>query len=169
MEQVSLLIATVLLPSCSAIDMKWTPNGEAPAPYSANARAKMGMDPAAMAGQAQGAPLTPPGAGLPFTIGALVRRRSSSPSPEMSGSTVHMTMVSHSLRSQVMVYFANNWKVMIALQEMIMVLLRPFLKAMDARKVAQERHSQQVAQAAARRARAERLTKKRVGDDDDDE
>ena len=68
-----------------------------------------------------------------------------------------------------MVYFANNWKVMIALQEMIMVLLRPFLKAMDARKVAQERHSQQVAQAAARRARAERLTKKRVGDDDDDE
>ena len=136
-----LLATTLLLPSCSALDVKWTPNGEAPAPYSTNARAKMGMDPAAMAGQAAGAPLTPPGAGLPFTIGALV-----------------------------MVYFANNWKVMIALQEMIMVLLRPFLKAMDARKEAQEQLSQKAAQAAARRARAERLTKKQAaGDEEDDQ
>ena len=34
------------------LDAKWTPNGEAPAPYSTNARQQMGMDPQAMAGMA---------------------------------------------------------------------------------------------------------------------
>merc|ERR1719291_539445 len=33
-----------------ALDMKWTPNGEAPAPFSTRAREQMGMDPSAFAG-----------------------------------------------------------------------------------------------------------------------
>ena len=46
-----LLLLCCTLCSSLALDMKWTPNGEGPAPFSKNAREQMGMDPAAMAGQ----------------------------------------------------------------------------------------------------------------------
>ena len=38
------------------IEATWTPNGEAPAPFSTRARQQMGMDPGAMAGGAQPGP-----------------------------------------------------------------------------------------------------------------
>ena len=56
----------------TALDAKWTPNGEAPAPFSTKARQQTGMNPAAFAGQGQ-APLTPPSGGLRLTLGSLVR------------------------------------------------------------------------------------------------
>jgi hypothetical protein len=65
------VLVACLLAGCEALEAKWTPNGEAPAPFSTKARQEMGMDPAAFAGQAQ-APLVPPGAGLPFSLGCLV-------------------------------------------------------------------------------------------------
>lgn len=63
------LLAVTLVASTSALDAKWTPNGEAPAPFSTNARQQMGMDPAAMAAGA-----VPPGGSvmLPFNLGALL-------------------------------------------------------------------------------------------------
>jgi len=44
-----LLICT---PASFALEAKWTPNGEAPAPFSKRARENMGMDPSAFAGGA---------------------------------------------------------------------------------------------------------------------
>merc|ERR1712087_934251 len=47
----ALVLATV---ACgAALDMKWTPNGEAPLPFSTKAREQMGVDPAAFAGSQQ--------------------------------------------------------------------------------------------------------------------
>jgi hypothetical protein len=70
-------LARLLLASCllgaGALDAKWTPNGEAPAPFSTKARQEMGIDPTAFAGQAQGQPLAPPARMLPFNLGCLVR------------------------------------------------------------------------------------------------
>ena len=117
--------------ACAGIDMKWTPNGEAPAPFSTNARNAMGMDPAAFAGQAQAAPLTPPGGGLQLSIGALI-----------------------------VVYLANNWKVFLALQEMVLTMMKPFLQAAGDKKAAAERLSLAESQAEARKARAARLSAK---------
>ena len=138
---VRLVCAFALLVSwCAAIDMKWTPNGEAPAPYSTKAREAMGMDPAAMAGLQQAgqkAPLAPPGATLPFTLGCLL-----------------------------IAYIANNWKVALALQEMIMIVLRPFFKQMEAKKAASLKAAELASQAQARRARAERLKSKAPADED---
>ena len=58
------------------LDAKWTPNGEAPAPFSTKARQDMGIDPAAFAGQTQAPGAPPVGGSLQFTIGALVRATS---------------------------------------------------------------------------------------------
>ena len=42
-----------LLPLAAGLDAKWTPNGEAPAPFSTRARQEMGIDPQSFAGQTQ--------------------------------------------------------------------------------------------------------------------
>merc|ERR1719152_890430 len=109
-----MVVAVLLLPGSTAaslptllalrggLDAKWTPNGEAPAPYSAKARQQMGMDPQAMA-QAMGgaggaqAPAAAPGATLRFSLASLI-----------------------------VMYLTNNWKLMIALQDFVMKLLQPF-------------------------------------------
>lgn len=112
---------------CEALDAKWTPNGEAPAPFSTNARNAMGIDPAAFAdGTTAGAP--PKGAALRFNVGALL-----------------------------IVYLANNWKAVVALQEMILKLLGPLLGASAARSEAAAKLSSDAAKAAARKARVARL------------
>jgi hypothetical protein len=145
---VALIVA--LAPSF-ALDAKWTPNGEAPAPFSTNARQQMGIDPSAFAGQARGPPAVPPkGVGLQFNAGALL-----------------------------VMYLTNNWKVVIALQQIILKLLQPFIGAMDQRRDAQEKASKAATAEAARQARLSRLKskalKKPTGDvrsspgDDDDE
>jgi len=89
----------------------------------------MGVDPAAFAGQAQ-APLTPPGSSLQLTLGALI-----------------------------VVYLANNWKIVLALQDVLMVALKPLFKTMEDRKVQKEALSVAQSQADARKARAARLAK----------
>ena len=114
--------------------MQWTPNGEAPAPYSTKARQQMGMDPQAMAGmmgQAGGAapPAAVPGATMKFNLAALV-----------------------------VMYLTNNWKLVIALQEIVMKLLKPFLDMYNAQQVAKEKAAAAAATAAAREARLRRLS-----------
>uniref|UniRef100_A0A7S0JH44 Uncharacterized protein n=1 Tax=Calcidiscus leptoporus TaxID=127549 RepID=A0A7S0JH44_9EUKA len=52
-----------------ALDVKWTPNGEAPAPFSKKAREQMGIDPSSFAGGAQ--PVAR-GSTLRLGVGALV-------------------------------------------------------------------------------------------------
>ena len=47
------LVLACTLCGCVALDMKWTPNGEAPAPFSKKAREQMGIDPSSFAGSAQ--------------------------------------------------------------------------------------------------------------------
>ncbi|KAL1514565.1 hypothetical protein AB1Y20_003659 [Prymnesium parvum] len=64
-----LLVACFLCPPCEAIDMKWTPNGEGPAPFSTKARQQMGMDPGAFAGQTAVAPKS---GMLGFSLGMLL-------------------------------------------------------------------------------------------------
>ena len=61
--------ATLLLlaAGAAALDAKWTPNGEAPAPFSTKARQQMGVDPASFAG-AQKAP-TSGGGTLGLSLG----------------------------------------------------------------------------------------------------
>ena len=113
-----------------ALDAKWTPNGEAPAPFSTKARQDMGIDPAAFAGQtqAQGAPLQVPGALLRFNLGALF-----------------------------VVYLANNWKIVLAVQEFIMKLVQPMLDSKAQQKEAQAEALRLESVAAARKARVSRL------------
>mmetsp|Transcript_44057 Transcript_44057/g.115776 ORF Transcript_44057/g.115776 Transcript_44057/m.115776 type:complete len:143 (-) Transcript_44057:134-562(-) len=114
----------------TALDAKWTPNGEAPAPFSTKARQEMGIDPAAFAGQA-GSPVTPPGGGsLQLTLGSLL-----------------------------VVYLANNWKIVLALQEFILAMLKPFFSAQDLKREKAEQAEVVAAAAAARTARAARLSK----------
>ena len=92
----------------------------------------MGMDPSAFAGQATGQPLVPPkGVGLRFNTGALL-----------------------------VMYLTNNWKVVIALQQLILKLLAPFIGAMDQRRVAQEKAAKAASLDAARQARISRLKSK---------
>jgi hypothetical protein len=118
---------------CAAIDMKWTPNGEGPAPFSTKARQQMGVDPAAMAGQAQaqGAP----GGGLGFSLGMLA-----------------------------VIYLSNNWKIVMALQHLVMQFLAPFLQANGARQEAVRLKAQQAEMERARLARLERLKAKTASD-----
>ncbi|KOO24022.1 hypothetical protein Ctob_001587 [Chrysochromulina tobinii] len=113
----------------TALDAKWTPNGEAPAPFSTKARQQPGMNPAAFAGQGQ-APLTPPSGGLQLTLGSLL-----------------------------VVYLANNWKIVLALQAFVLQLLQPFFSAAEVRRKKAEEAEQAAADAAARKARAARLAK----------
>ena len=139
-----------LLALRGGLDAKWTPNGEAPAPYSTNARQQMGMDPQAMAGAmggAGGAPQAPP------------------PAP---GATLRF-----SLCSLLVVYLANNWKLVLALQDVILKLLAPFLNAAEARKEVAAKEAARAAAATARAARAARLkaaggSKKAAASDHDD-
>ena len=65
------LLIAMCVCTCAALDAKWTPNGEAPAPFSTKAREAMGMDPTAFAGQAGNA-VVPKGAMLQLTLGALL-------------------------------------------------------------------------------------------------
>ena len=137
------------------LDAKWTPNGEAPAPYSTNARQQMGMDPQAMAGMAggqQGAPAQAPGAAFKFSLLALL-----------------------------VMYICNNYKIVEAVQEIVMKLLKPFLDAKAAKEEAAAKQDAADAAAAARKARAARLKAQASGggskskkapapaDDDDEE
>lgn len=65
------------------------------------------------------------------------------------------------LYSLAVVYLTNNWNVVIALQQLIMKLLAPFLKSASAAKAAQARAAAEATQAEAREARAARLAAKR--------
>lgn len=127
MREAHLLLALGCVAACGAIDMKWTPNGEGPAPFSTNARQQMGMDPAAMAG---GAPAAPVGGGLQFGVGALF-----------------------------VMYLANNWKVVVALQKVLGSLLAPLLGAAASRRDQAEQLAAAKKAEAARRARVERLAR----------
>tara|TARA_B100000795_G_scaffold236455_1_gene196569 strand:- start:31 stop:432 length:402 start_codon:yes stop_codon:yes gene_type:complete len=117
-----LLLVCCALCSSLALDMKWTPNGEGPAPFSKNAREEMGMDPAAMAGQ---------------------------PAAAQGGGTLGM-----GLGALLVVYFTNNWNVVLALQGVLQRLLGPLL-VMQASKTAARAQTTDVA--AAKQARAARL------------
>lgn len=127
---VGLALISAALPLAAALDAKWTPNGEAPAPYSTNARQQMGMDPSAFAGQAKGPPAVPPGGSvaMPFNAGALL-----------------------------VVYLSNNWKIVEAIQQIILKLLQPILSALSVRKEQQQKEAAATAAAAARKARLARL------------
>jgi hypothetical protein len=137
-----------LLALRGGLDAKWTPNGEAPAPYSTNARQQMGMDPeqmAQMAGAGAGgaqAPAAAPGATLRF-----------------------------SLLSLAIIYLTNNWKLVDGLWAFIMKLLQPLLSSMDARREAQAKATAAEAAKAARAARLARLsaTKAKASSAADDE
>ena len=122
-----------LLALRGGIDMKWTPNGEAPAPYSTNARQQMGMDPQAMAAMAGGGA---PGQAAPAAPGATLQ---------------------FNLCALVAMYFANNWKIVQALHEFLLKLLAPLLSAMGARREVQQKAAAAEEAAAARRARLARL------------
>ena len=65
--------------------------------------------------------------------------------------------MSFSLSMLAVVYFANNWKMVLALQNMIMQLLAPFLQARSAASAARSARVQAAQQDEARRARLERL------------
>ena len=92
------------------------------------------MDPQAMAGMMGGqgggkpAPPVAPGATLKFNLFALL-----------------------------VVYIANNWKLVMALQDMVMKLLQPFLDAKSARAAETAKEEAAAAKAAAAKARAARL------------
>lgn len=118
----------VCIAGSSALDVKWTPNGEAPAPFSTKARQQMGMDPAAMAGQASRPAVRPKGVAVRYTLGALA-----------------------------MMYIANNWKMVLVLQDMVMKLLEPFLNARKATQAAATQQETQAQKEAARKARIARL------------
>ena len=141
-----------ILPCCLALDAKWTPNGEAPAPFSTSARNQMGMDPAAMAGQAGQATAIPP-----------------------AGSIMKFNVV-----TLLIVYLCNNWKLVAGLQDIVMSLVQPLLGAAESRKQAAAAAAKAEAAAAARRARVSRLKAtggsrsavgkaKAAADDDDDD
>ena len=148
MSSISLVLVLICAAAVDALDAKWTPNGEAPAPYSTNARQQMGMDPSAMAGQATGAPVVPPGGGvmMRFNMGALL-----------------------------VLYLSNNWKVVEAIQALILKLLQPILVAMGDRKAQQAKEALAASAAAARKARIARLkaqgssAKQSAAADDDEE
>ncbi|KAL3913382.1 MAG: hypothetical protein SGPRY_007999, partial [Prymnesium sp.] len=109
---------------CGAIDMKWTPNGEAPAPFSTKARQQMGIDPQAFAGGTS--PATGGGSTLRFNLAMLLS-----------------------------IYLANNWKVVLALQQLLQSLIAPFLGSLSARSAAAAADSERLRLEAARKARVE--------------
>ena len=109
--------------SSLALDMKWTPNGEGPAPFSKKQRESMGMDPAAMAGQ----PAAAQGGTLGLGLGALL-----------------------------VVYLTNNWKIVLAMQDVLRPLLSPLLLMIQSRQAAT---SKATSAAAARRSRSARLNR----------
>ena len=140
--------ATLLLVAhaavCAGLEAKWTPNGEAPAPFSQKARQEMGMDPQAFAGQA-GAPIA------------------------MKGATTKLNM-----NMLMVMYLSNNWKLVLALQEFLLKLLKPFIDSMGARREQQEKAAAAASEAAARKARLKRLkaqakAKASAAVDEDDE
>ena len=57
------------------------------------------------------------------------------------------------------VYLANNWKIVLALQELVLSALQPFFSAADAKRRQQAEADEQAAAAAARAGRAARLAK----------
>merc|ERR1719261_2423555 len=120
---VALLLCCALCSSL-ALDMKWTPNGEGPAPFSKNAREQMGMDPAAMAGE---------------------------PAAAQGGGTMKLR-----LGALLVVYFTNNWNVVIALQGALQRLMGPMLLASASKGAAKAKAADA---AAAKRARAARLSR----------
>jgi hypothetical protein len=71
------------------------------------------------------------------------------------------------LLAQVIVYLANNWKLVLALQEFVLGILKPLLNAQEAKKEQAARSEAAAAQAKARKARAARL-KKAAGTQEDD-
>lgn len=123
----SLLVLLLCAQCAEALDAKWTPNGEAPAPFSTKARQQMGMDPAAMAGAAA-ATAVAPGAAFKFNLFALL-----------------------------VMYLCNNWKVVMAFQEVAGTLLQPLFGAMETKKQQAEAAAKLKAAADARAARLSRL------------
>ena len=139
-----LLMLAALLPLSSALDAKWTPNGEAPAPFSTRARQEMGIDPQSFAGQTQATKPVSTG-----TFGLVV------------GSLLTM-------------YLCNNWKIVLVLQELVMTLLKPLLVSLGAAKEQKAKQARAVQAEAARKARIARLKKSAaassvVEDDEDDD
>ena len=123
-----------LLALRGGLDAKWTANGEAPAPYSTNARQQMGMDPQQMAGMmggAGGAPQAPPQA-----PGALL---------------------TFSLLSLLVMYIMNNWKLVEGVQDFVMKVISPFTGAMEAKREAEAKAAAAADKEAARKARVARL------------
>jgi len=126
-----LLLAVCCCTFCAAIDMKWTPNGEGPAPFSTKARQQMGMDPGAFAGQEQQAPAAGKSGMLGFSMGMVLS-----------------------------IYFANNWKIVLALQDVLRGLIAPFAGAAAARKAAATAASERLRLQTEKAARLERLKAK---------
>ena len=104
--------------------MKWTPNGEGPAPFSTKQREAMGVPPDAMAGQ----PAAPSGGTFGLGLGALI-----------------------------VVYFTNNWNVVIALQGVLSKLLGPIMGAAAAKQASRARATNAAQAAQARSARLSRM------------
>lgn len=125
-----LLLVLSFSAATSAIDARWTPNGEGPAPYSTKARQQMGMDPGAFAGQGM-APPRKGGATLGFSLGML------------------LTM-----------YLANNWKVVEALRKLLFSIIAPLLGAVNERRSAAAADAERLQLETARLARLERLKAK---------
>lgn len=111
----------------AALDMKWTPNGEGPAPFSTKQREAMGMDPSAMMGGQPGQPEGPQGGTLTLGLGALL-----------------------------VVYITNNWLLVQPLMNVLQGLLGPLLGAAAAPKATRAKPSAAEAQKA-RAARLSRL------------
>lgn len=117
---------------CTAIDMRRLPrhdtsNGEMRVPFSTKAR-RTGVGPAAAAPAQAQAHGAMPGSGVGFSLAMLL-----------------------------VVYFSNNWKVVLTLQRLIMRLLGPCLQSYHARTEAASARVQSAQLNTARKARLERL------------
>lgn len=112
----------------AALDMKWTPNGEGPAPFSTKQREAMGVDPSAMGGQPGQQPEATQGGTLTLGLGALL-----------------------------VVYFTNNWLRVQPLMDVLQGLLGPLLGAAAAPKPARAKAASAKDAQKARAARLSRL------------
>lgn len=121
-----LVFGLMLCTGVTALDAKWTPNGEAPAPFSTRARQQMGVDPQQFAdGSVAGAP---PGGGFKLTLWMLG-----------------------------VMYVANNWNAVLALQAILLKLLDPLLRSLKAQGESRERARAAAEAERARVARRDRL------------
>ena len=132
MAPLRLVAALGLCALAGALDAKWTPNGEAPAPFSTKAREQMGIDPSQFAG---GAPAPASGGGSTLKLG--------------------MGMLAA-------IYLANNWNVAVALQGFLLKLLGPLLASMRDSQAQKARAADAALADDVRKARASRLRDSKV-------